>query len=111
MEYRIKLKPNAAKFYLTQPKNIQRLLSKHLRKIQQNPFLLSSLELDAELQIRKYTFKQYRIIYQVRKNELIVSVLTLGDKIAAADFFKELLKIIEKKKIALPLVDLRFDFV
>ena len=96
MTYKVKLKPKAAKFVLSQPKNIQRQIFKQLKKLQQNPTPVSCRKLDEPLQIYKLTFRQIRIVYQIRNDELIVSVLAMGEHIYTGDVFEEILKIIKK---------------
>jgi len=97
MEYKVRLKARAKRFFLDQPKKHQRFLIRELEGLKRNPKPDNSRELDSENQIYKLKGKRFSILYQLRKNKLLVLVVYIGNRWETARFYKELIKRIKKR--------------
>ncbi len=77
--YDVILKDSAQKFFRKLDKFDQERIVKKLRLLKQNPFLgkplMGNFSGSRSLRIGKY-----RVIYQVRQNELIIFVLDVGQR-------------------------------
>ena len=78
--YAIELKPRAAKFISEQPKKIQRQLIAHIEALSANPRPAGCKLLYTEEKLYRIRSVNYRIIYQIQDNKLIVVIVMVGDR-------------------------------
>ncbi|HEG43352.1 MAG TPA: type II toxin-antitoxin system RelE/ParE family toxin [Phycisphaerales bacterium] len=97
MEYKVRLKPRAKRFILSQPAAVQNQLIRQLDRLRKDPVPKNSTELDADRQIYRVKCKKYRILYQVQKHKLIILVVSVGDRKGVERFRKELTKVMKKR--------------
>jgi len=76
--YSVVVQPSAAKFIAGQTKRIQRQLIRRIRSLAENPIPKGSKKLHDN--IYRVRAGDYRIIYQVRKKQLLVLVAKIGNR-------------------------------
>jgi mRNA interferase RelE/StbE len=87
--YAIALKPQAQKFIEKQPKKIQRQLVAKIESLQKDPRPAQSRLLHSDRQIYHLRSGDYRIIYQIRDDRLLVLVARVDNR---KDVYKNLLR-------------------
>jgi mRNA interferase RelE/StbE len=78
--YEIRYKPKAAKFIEEQQKKIQRQLIKQIESLAQQPRTPQSIKLEGQKQIYRIPSGNYRILYQIQDNILLVLVLRIAHR-------------------------------
>jgi mRNA interferase RelE/StbE len=78
--YAIELKPRAAKFISAQPKKIQRQLIAHIEALSANPRPAGCKLLYTEEKLYRIRSGNYRIIYQIQDNKLLVVIVMVGNR-------------------------------
>jgi len=87
--YAITLKPQAQKFIEQQPKKIQRQLVAKIESLDKEPRHAQSKLLHSEKQVYRLRSGDFRIIYQIKDDRLLVLVVRVGDR---KDIYKNLLR-------------------
>jgi mRNA interferase RelE/StbE len=87
--YAIELKPQAQKFMEKQPKKIQRQLVAKIESLQKDPRPAQSRLLHSDRQIYRLRSGDYRIIYQIKDDRLLVLVVKVDNR---KDVYKNLLR-------------------
>jgi mRNA interferase RelE/StbE len=87
--YAIALKPQAQKFIEKQPRKIQRQLVTKIETLQKDPRPPQSKLLRSDKQICRLRSGDYRIIYQIKDDRLLVLVAKVGNR---KDVYKNLLR-------------------
>lgn len=87
--YAIELKPQAQKFIEKQPKKIQRQLIAKIELLQKDPRPAQSKLLQSDKQIYRLRSGDFRIIYQIKDDRLLVLVAKVGNR---KDIYKNLLR-------------------
>ena len=87
--YAIDLKPQAQKFIEKQPKKIQRQLIAKIELLQKDPRPAQSKLLHRDKQIYRLRSGDFRIIYQIKDDRLLVLVAKVGNR---KDIYKDLLR-------------------
>lgn len=78
--YRLLFKPSAERGFLALPKDIQKRLDKCLLSLQDNPRAPGVKALTGEPGVFRLRVGDYRVLYEVHDNELIVLVLKVGHR-------------------------------
>jgi mRNA interferase RelE/StbE len=78
--YEIRYKPKAAKFIEEQQPKIQRQLIKRIESLAQQPRTPQSIKLEDQKQIYRIPSGNYRILYQIQDNILLVLVLRIAHR-------------------------------
>lgn len=82
MIYKIELSKQAEKFFVRLLKSNRKIglrIAKTIDSLAENPEL--GIELKGELLgLRKYRVGSYRIIYQIKKSKLLISVIDIGHR-------------------------------
>ena len=97
MEYKVRLKPRAKRFILSQPAKVCNQLIGQLDRLAKDPIPGNATLLDIDRQIYRLKYKKCRILYQVQEQKLIVLVVSVGDRKEVEHFHKELTKIMKKR--------------
>jgi mRNA interferase RelE/StbE len=87
--YAIELKPQAQKFIEKQNKKIQRQLVTKIESLQTDPRPAQSKLLHSDRQIYRLRPGDYRIIYQIKDDRLLVLVARVDNR---KDVYKNLLR-------------------
>jgi len=87
--YAITLKPQPQKFIQKQPKKIQRQLVAKIESLEKDPRPAQSKLLHSEKQVYRLRSGDFRIIYQIKDDRLLVLVVRVGDR---KDIYKNLLR-------------------
>jgi len=85
--YVIELKPQAQKFIEKQSKKVQRQLVGKIESLQENPRPSNSKLLDSSKKIYRPPSGNYRIIYQIKDEKLLVLVAKVANR---KDVYKNL---------------------
>jgi mRNA interferase RelE/StbE len=78
--YGIELKPQAQKFIEKQPKKVQRQLVARIESLQKDPRPAQSKLLHSDKRISRVRSGDYRIIYQIKEDRLLVLVAKVGSR-------------------------------
>ena len=78
MRYRIEFSPRAELQFKKIPKELQIRLKHRIDTLAENPFPRGVKKLSAEENIYRLRIGDYRIIYQVQGNALLILILKLG---------------------------------
>ncbi len=89
--YAIELKPQAQKFIEKQSKKLQRQLVARIESLQKYPRPAQSRLLHSDKQIYRLRSGDYRIIYQIKDDRLLVLVARVDNR---KDVYKNLLRYI-----------------
>jgi len=85
--YAIELKPQVQKFIEKQPRKVQRQLVAKIESLQKDPRPAQSKLLHSDKQIYRVRSGDYRIIYQIKEDKLLVLVAKVGSR---KDVYKNL---------------------
>ena len=85
--YAIELKPQAQKFIARQTKKVQRQLVTKIEMLRKDPRPAKSKLLHSDKQIYRVRSGDYRIIYQIKDDRLVVLVAKVGNR---KDVYKNL---------------------
>lgn len=85
----IELKPQAQKFIEKQTRKIQRQLVAKIESLQKDPRPAQCKLLHSDKQIYRLRSGDYRIIYQIKDDRLLVLVAKVGNR---KDIYKNLLR-------------------
>ena len=96
MDFKVRLKTRAHKFYKSQPLKTQRVLIRQLEELAQNPTKNSTM-LDEKLQIYRVKCKKFRILYQIQKHKVLILVITIGNLKDTKLFYDKLVKSLKSK--------------
>lgn len=80
MRYRIEFSPRAEVQFKQFPKELQIRLKHRIDTLSENPFPRGVKKLSAEENIYRLRIGDYRIIYQVQGNALLILILKLGHR-------------------------------
>ncbi|MCS6267204.1 MAG: type II toxin-antitoxin system RelE/ParE family toxin [Vampirovibrio sp.] len=69
------------------PKVIQPKLAKKIDELATNPFPASAKKLKGFHALYRIRFSEYRIVYEVLETEVVITILTLGNR---KDIYKQL---------------------
>ena len=78
--YSVELKPQAQKFIEAQSKKVQRQLIKRIEILATNPHPPQSKLLHETEAIYSYRSGDYRIIYQIQPEKLLIAVAKIGHR-------------------------------
>jgi mRNA interferase RelE/StbE len=78
--YSVELKPRAQKYIKNQSPKIQKQLIKRIEALADNPYPLGCKLLHTQKNLYRIRSGDYRIVYQVQKENLIVLVVTVGHR-------------------------------
>jgi mRNA interferase RelE/StbE len=78
--YSVELKPQAQKFIEAQPRKIQGQLIKKIEALAGNPHPASSKLLHSEKKLYRIRSGDYRIIYQVQHENLLILIVKVGHR-------------------------------
>jgi mRNA interferase RelE/StbE len=78
MEYTVRLAKDATEYLSRLPKKFQRQVARKIDALRTNPHPPQSKKLEEN--IYRVRSGDYRIIYSVRKKEILVLVLKIGDR-------------------------------
>jgi len=87
--YAIELKPQAQKFIEKQTRKLQRQLVTKIESLQRDPRPPQSKLLHSDKQIYRLRSGDYRIIYQIKDDRLLLLVARVGNR---KDIYKNLLR-------------------
>lgn len=79
-EYRIQFAPSASKQLGSLPRAIQRRIAMRVDQLAFNPRPRGSIKLEGEDDLYRIRAGQYRVIYAIEDDELIVLVLRVGHR-------------------------------
>ena len=80
MLYSIQFTPRAQRDFSTLDRAIQQRLRRHIDRLAENPFPVGATKLRAEEPFYRIRVSDYRVIYQVEANELLVIVVKIGHR-------------------------------
>lgn len=75
--YTIELKPSAVRDMLRLPHSLQTRISQKIDALAKDPFPRGSVKLEALDNLRRIRVGDYRVIYQVRRETLVVFVIRI----------------------------------
>jgi mRNA interferase RelE/StbE len=78
--YSVELKPQAQKFIEAQPGKIQRQLIRKIESLAENPRPPGSKVLHSRKKLYRIRSGDYRIIYQVRHENLLILIVKVGHR-------------------------------
>jgi mRNA interferase RelE/StbE len=78
--YSVELKPQAQKFIEAQPGKIQRQLIKKIESLKESPHPTGYKLLHSEKKLYRIRSGDYRIIYQVRHENLLILIVKVGHR-------------------------------
>ncbi len=73
--YTIELKPSAVRDMQRLPRSIQKRVAQKIDALGKDPFPRGSAKLEASVNLRRIRVGDYRIIYQVRQEALVVLIV------------------------------------
>ena len=73
--YRIELKPSAVRDIKSLPRSVQKRVTQRIDALASDPYPRGSTKLEATGDLRRVRVGDYRIIYQVRQEILVVFVV------------------------------------
>jgi len=73
--YKIELKPSAVRDIRSLPRSVQKRVARRIDALARNPFPQGSIKLEASGDLHRIRVGDYRIIYQVRREILVVFVV------------------------------------
>jgi mRNA interferase RelE/StbE len=73
--YRIELKPSAVRDMKSLPRSVQKRVTRSIDALASDPYPRGSAKLEARGDLRRVRVGDYRIIYQVRQEILVVFVV------------------------------------
>ncbi len=73
--YKIELKPSAVRDIKSLPRPVQKRVAQRINSLARNPFPPGSVKLEASGDLYRVRVGDYRIIYQVRHEMLVVYVV------------------------------------
>ncbi|HQH71970.1 MAG TPA: type II toxin-antitoxin system RelE/ParE family toxin [bacterium] len=79
-EYHIEFRPAAYKKFIHLPSNIQRYIDKHLLEIRTHPRPAGIKKLKGSTNRWSLRVGDYRVIYEIYDNELLILVLTIDNR-------------------------------
>jgi mRNA interferase RelE/StbE len=80
MLYSIQFTPRAQRDFSTLDRAIQQRLRRHIDQLAENPFPIGAKKLHAEAPFYRIRVSDYRVIYQVKANELLVIIVKIGHR-------------------------------
>ena len=80
MLYSIQFTPRAQRDFSTLDRAIQQRLRRHIDQLAENPFPVGAKKLHAEEPFYRIRVSDYRVIYRVEANELLVIVVKIGHR-------------------------------
>ena len=80
MQYRIELARKAQKFLSSQSVNVQRKIGEKIDSLEQNPRPTGCKRLRGKRGIYRVRSGDYRIIYTIKDNQLLVLVVQIGHR-------------------------------
>lgn len=80
MAYEIHIYPEAVEQLSKIPANYRKKLDKKIQKLSDNPFPHNSKEIKEKPGYYRVRFNEYRIIYTVKKEKLLVLVVRVGNR-------------------------------
>lgn len=78
--YRIVFKPSAERAFLALPKDVQKRIDKRLLSLQDNPRPAGIKTLTGEPGVYRLRIGDYRVLYEVRDDQVLVLVLRIGHR-------------------------------
>ena len=80
MLYSIQFTPRAQRDFSALDRAIQQRLRRHIDRLAGNPFPIGAEKLHAEAPFDRIRVSDYRVIYQVEANEMLVIVVKIGHR-------------------------------
>lgn len=97
MKYTVEIHPEAIEQLKKIPKNIRKKLFKKIQGLSKEPFPHNSVRLDENPKFNRIRFSEWRIIYTIKKEKLIVLVVRVGNR-------KEIYKALDSLPEVMPLL-------
>ena len=80
MLYSIQFTPRAQRDLSALDRAVQQRLRQHIDRLAENPFPVGAKKLRAEEPFYRIRVSDYRVIYQVKANELLVIIVKIGHR-------------------------------
>ncbi len=80
MAYRIVIEKKALKFLAAVPKRDYIKLQEHINELAEDPHTSGSIKLQGSKNIYRHRFGNYRILYTVENEQLIVYIIEIGNR-------------------------------
>jgi mRNA interferase RelE/StbE len=80
VDHRVEFKPSAAESFRSLDRSIQRRFSAKLESLKQNPRPPNARKLQGENDLYRIRTGDYRLIYQVQDQILLILVLAVGNR-------------------------------
>lgn len=87
IQYKIRIGETALNYLLSVPVKVRRQIRKKIDSLKDNPRPPSSKRLKANPELYRIRSGDYRIIYAINDNEILVSVVKIGNR---KDIYKKL---------------------
>lgn len=78
--YRLVFKPSAERAFLALPRDVQKRLDKRLLSLQDNPRPPGVIALTNELGVFRLRVGDYRVLYEIHDDVLLILVLKVGHR-------------------------------
>jgi mRNA interferase RelE/StbE len=78
--YRLLFKPSAERAFLALPKDVQKRLDRRLLSLRDNPRPSGVKALTGESGVFRLRVGDYRVLYEIHDDELVVLVLKIGHR-------------------------------
>ncbi len=80
MTYRIVIEKKALKFLASVSKRDYLKLQEHINELAEDPHPFGSIKLQGSTNIYRHRFGNYRILYTVESDQLIVYIIEIGNR-------------------------------
>lgn len=80
MPYSIRFTPHAQRDFCTLDRTVQQRLRQHIDRLVESPFPPGAKKLHAEEPYYRIRVGDYRVIYQVEANQLVIIVVKIGHR-------------------------------
>ncbi len=80
MTYKIKIDDNAKEFLASLPKKYKRQISQKIDSLKTNPIPQNSVKLNSSPNLYRIRSGDYRIIYQIKNEQILICVLRIGHR-------------------------------
>lgn len=97
MEYSVEIHPDAVEQLKEIPKDKRKKILKKIKKLSRDPFPHNSKNLKENPKFYRIRFSEWRIIYTVKKEKLLILVVRVGNR-------KEIYKALDSLPEVLPLI-------
>ena len=80
MAYRIVIEKKALKFLAGVPKRDYLKIQEHINELAKDPHISGSIKLQGSINIYRYRYGNYRILYAVENEQLIIYIIEIGNR-------------------------------